>query len=233
MIFKYFLSLSPLSQRIYTALCLGTLFFGCLYAGVLPFLALLGLFLFLSLKEWFTVLRHSSFMPLKKNLWLIFGTAYIIIGFCGIAFVSQENRFYVLYFLMLIWATDIGAFFIGRALGGPKLAPHISPAKTWSGACGGIILSLSLGFIFLYVLNKPLTPVWIVLIISISVISIFGDLIESYAKRQIGIKDTGSLLPGHGGVLDRLDSPLAVGFLLSCDAIYHTGSPHFLQKFLP
>lgn len=114
----------------------------------------------------------------------------------------------VLWVMVVTWSTDIFAFFAGRSLGGPKLAPRISPAKTWSGLGGGVIGAavcgaltadwLSLGAPFLYI-GGPM-----------AILAQAGDLYESWLKRRAGVKDSGSMLPGHGGVLDRVDGLVPV-----------------------
>ena len=113
-----------------------------------------------------------------------------------------------LWAMALVWATDIGAFFAGRTIGGPKLAPAISPAKTWSGLAGGILLATLLAAGLYASDGLPLhlllaTPL-------LAVLAQAGDLFESALKRRAGVKDSGGILPGHGGVLDRLDGVVPV-----------------------
>ena len=114
--------------------------------------------------------------------------------------------------LVLTWATDTGAFFVGRTVGGPKLIPAVSPGKTISGAIGGIVTSVVVTWAYVAYALRPaaqlgLTPVGIIVFgVVISVAAQLGDLVESLLKREAGVKDSSSLLPGHGGVLDRLDS---------------------------
>jgi phosphatidate cytidylyltransferase len=114
-----------------------------------------------------------------------------------------------LFVLVAVWAADIGAFFTGRALGGRKLAPRISPGKTWSGAVGGLVAAMLSGLVMAAAyLPGGLGP-WALNLASVAgalaVLSILGDLFESWLKRRAGVKDSGTLLPGHGGVMDRLD----------------------------
>jgi phosphatidate cytidylyltransferase len=124
--------------------------------------------------------------------------------------------------LAVVWATDIGAYFAGRAIGGTKLAPAISPNKTWAGAIGGIIAAIVTGAILTIVATGPTiegdgSHVWTTLIFAsvaavLAIVAICGDLFESWLKRRAGVKDSGTLLPGHGGVMDRIDGlvPVAV-----------------------
>ncbi len=122
----------------------------------------------------------------------------------------------------VIWATDTGAFFTGRQVGGEKLAPDISPSKTWSGAIGGFGLGTLAGLV-LWLLIVPASPWWIGLALSaaISILGQAGDLTESAIKRRFRVKDSGDIIPGHGGLMDRLDS-LTFGVLF----LFVVGSLH-------
>jgi phosphatidate cytidylyltransferase len=116
---------------------------------------------------------------------------------------------WVVWLLVLIWSADIGAYFAGRAFGRRKLAPSVSPGKTWEGAVGGALLSLLMTTAGLLLMGA-FTPWWLLLIVLLVTVSVFGDLFESALKRHLGVKDSGALLPGHGGILDRIDSVIAV-----------------------
>jgi len=135
--------------------------------------------------------------------------------YCGLPVLAltflrrqEDGMLLASWTLSLVWATDIGAFFAGRTIGGPKLAPAISPAKTWSGLAGGIALATLLaGALWnaegLSIHLFAATPV-------LAVLAQGGDLFESAVKRRAGVKDSGTILPGHGGVLDRLDGLVPV-----------------------
>lgn len=120
------------------------------------------------------------------------------------------------FLLVCVWSADIIAFFTGRAIGGPKLAPSISPNKTWSGAIGGVMGAMlaggGLAAVWLAQIGGARAGMFIALAGALAAISVLGDLFESGLKRRAGVKDSGTLLPGHGGVLDRLDGlvPVAV-----------------------
>jgi len=114
----------------------------------------------------------------------------------------------VLFVLLVVWATDIGAYLIGRFGGGPRLAPRISPGKTWSGAAGGLASALAVGLGTALFSQAPLAGALFVAA-GFSVAAQAGDLLESGMKRHFGVKDSGRLIPGHGGLLDRLDGLLA------------------------
>lgn len=120
--------------------------------------------------------------------------------------VGDHNGIFALLFLCAaVWATDIGAYFAGRAIGGPKLAPIISPNKTISGALGGVICAMIAAGIIAGALGQRNLLIYLVLAAFLSVISQSGDLYESWIKRRAGIKDSGAIIPGHGGAMDRVD----------------------------
>ena len=114
----------------------------------------------------------------------------------------------MLWTLALVWATDIGAYFSGRAIGGPKLAPQYSPNKTWAGLIGGVILTAAVSFVLHIYWELPFYLV--LLSIPLAVLAQMGDLFESWLKRKAGAKDSGTIFPGHGGVMDRLDGLIPV-----------------------
>ena len=113
----------------------------------------------------------------------------------------------VLWLLLVVWATDICAFFAGRAIGGAKLAPALSPGKTWAGLAGGMLGATVVGVLATPLLGGPSTLVLAVAPV-LAVVAQIGDLFESWLKRRAGLKDTGDLIPGHGGFLDRVDGLL-------------------------
>lgn len=122
----------------------------------------------------------------------------------------------------LVWIADIAAYFAGRAWGRHKLAPAISPGKTWEGVAGALagVLLYGLAATHIAAYSPPAWPAWLLLLVALTVVSVMGDLLESLVKRQAGVKDSGAILPGHGGLLDRLDSqtstlPLAALILTS------------------
>ncbi len=141
------------------------------------------------------------------------GLAVLVLGSAALGglFGATDGFYRLLLFLLVIWAADVGAYAAGRAFGRRKLAPSISPGKTWEGVIGGqVLVALVVAALaaFDYPLARPLAPLilWAALAAAVSVV---GDLFVSLLKRQRGIKDTGTLFPGHGGVLDRFDSALA------------------------
>jgi phosphatidate cytidylyltransferase len=116
----------------------------------------------------------------------------------------------VLWLLAVVWATDIGAYAAGRSFGGPRLAPRLSPNKTWSGLIGGVVCAAVVGGSVAFFINSTIVITILLLSGILAVVAQIGDLAESMAKRHFGVKDTSGLIPGHGGLLDRLDGMLAV-----------------------
>lgn len=148
--------------------------------------------------------------------WLPGGIVYS--GLTGISLSairedSDIGLIAMIFIFAVVWATDILAYFTGRAIGGPKLAPRISPGKTWSGAIGGAVSGVIAG-VAVFLSHFSLDDVRIPLLaLALSVASQIGDLFESYIKRRFGVKDSSRLIPGHGGVMDRVD-----GLVFACFA---------------
>jgi phosphatidate cytidylyltransferase len=148
-----------------------------------------------------------------RHRWLSFGVLYL--GAAGLALLALRagpaGGGAVLFLLVIVWASDIGAYFAGRFLGGPKLAPRISPNKTWSGAAGGLVAAMLAGLAVAEALAPASLAATRVLPVAalLGLASQSGDLFESWIKRHYGVKDSSSLIPGHGGLLDRLDGVLA------------------------
>ena len=162
--------------------------------------------------------------PFVNISYTILGILYIVIPFSmlfhlGFYSESQFTNDYsfqiILGFFILLWTNDTGAYLAGKFLGKHKLLERISPKKTWEGSIGGGVLTILGGYVLsIYFTNLDLTN-WIVLAILIAVFGGLGDLVESMLKRSLNIKDSGKLLPGHGGILDRFD-----GLLLSTPFVY-------------
>jgi phosphatidate cytidylyltransferase len=137
------------------------------------------------------------------------------LGLGKLAGFVPDGQLLLLFLLVLVAAADVGAYFGGRAFGRHKLAPRVSPNKTWEGFWSGVLAAACAAAGGGWLLDKPLLP-WIGVCVVVALASVVGDLVESMFKRQAGLKDSSALLPGHGGVLDRLDSLSAAGpmFLL-------------------
>jgi phosphatidate cytidylyltransferase len=188
-----------------------------LAAGILavaehPRAALVALLLGWALTWWTAARMRGAEAPRQPAGWLAAGVLYI--GLAGIALIelrhdNQAGRANVLFLFLVVWASDIGAYMAGRAFGGPKLLPAVSPNKTWSGAAGGLAASVLVGVAAAAVLAPGGASRAAAVAAMLGVMAQSGDLLESWIKRRFDVKDTSSLIPGHGGLLDRLDGVLA------------------------
>jgi phosphatidate cytidylyltransferase len=161
-----------------------------------------------------TVVVKNSF-TFDDAAFAILGTLYIGVGFYYFIETRSEGLAFVVYALLVVWFTDSGAYFTGRKIGKRKLWPEISPNKTVEGFVGGIIWAIAVALVLNYFvdLDKSILVIAIVTI-GASVFGQLGDLVESALKRHFNVKDSGHILPGHGGILDRFDSILFVMPLL-------------------
>lgn len=192
--------------RLASALVMAPISLLCVYLGGLYFFGFILFAYAVCLYEW----QRMSMRTSKK--WLMLFAGYVYFTLCYGLFINvrlEDSGFQLIVFLFVcVWSCDIGAFFTGKFFGGPKCVPKISPNKTWSGVFGGAALSVLLGHLFAYLFLSEHYNVFYVTQISIVIAfaAMLGDLVISYAKRLADIKDTGSIIPGHGGVLDRIDS---------------------------
>jgi phosphatidate cytidylyltransferase len=192
-----------LGTRILSAAVLGAVAFACLWQGGFVFSAFVMLAGLVMKKEWDALITQPSTI-LRAG-----GYAYVILPCASLIWLrSLENAgtAVTLALIAVISATDIGAYFVGRRFGRHKLSPAISPGKTWEGLAGGIIAATLAALLLSSAIPVPHTRgsiFWIAPFIAL--LAQAGDLFESSLKRRAGVKDSGSLLPGHGGLLDRLD----------------------------
>lgn len=155
-------------------------------------------------------------LVLGQGSWTTVGLAYAGLSGISLALLRGSDKaglVAILFLFAVVWATDILAYFVGRAVGGPKLAPAISPGKTWSGAIGGTICGMIAGLAVAAAGGADLF-VMVPVVLLLSVVSQIGDLFESWVKRRHGVKDSSHLIPGHGGVMDRVDGLVAAAFAL-------------------
>jgi phosphatidate cytidylyltransferase len=192
--------------RIVSALILGPLVLAALWFGF-PWIDILAAIAApIMVSECVTLTRRH---PVRRG----FAIVYVLAALIALLWLRHQpgsGRETVLWIVAIVWATDIGAYFLGTIAGGVKLAPRISPGKTWSGLIGGMcwaaVASAGIGWGFEQGATFALAGIGAVL----AVVAQMGDLLESAAKRSVGVKDSGSLIPGHGGVLDRVDGLIAV-----------------------
>jgi len=161
--------------------------------------------------EWSQMTYH------KNNLWKLAGIPYILIPCLSLLWIIElepddfsamqiNGTSTVISIFVLVWANDIGGYIFGKLIGAPKLAPKISPNKTWAGFVGGIICAMAIA---------PLLSEKLVIAAIVAMIASAGDLLESWMKRRCKVKDSGSIIPGHGGLLDRVDGILLVATIIA------------------
>ncbi|MGA8612134.1 MAG: phosphatidate cytidylyltransferase, partial [Xanthobacteraceae bacterium] len=164
--------------------------------------------------------------PPGRRAWASGGVIYAGVAFLGPALLRRDAEFGFAAFLFLavtVWMTDILAYFVGRAVGGPLLWPQVSPKKTWSGALGGLAGGVVGGTLVAYASGVGSLGTAIVAL-GLSALSQAGDLFESAVKRRFGTKDTGRLIPGHGGLMDRLDSFVVAALAAVLIGVLHQGT---------
>ena len=151
--------------------------------------------------------------------WRLFGFFYCLLPAVSLLWIRERAEYegvgegfdLLIWVFLVVWATDIGAYFAGRAIGGPKLAPSISPNKTIAGLVGGVICAALMAGAWVYYVGLPAKLLWLAVLFGAA--AQLGDLFESGLKRKAGVKDSGTWLPGHGGLLDRLDGLVPVAIL--------------------
>lgn len=157
----------------------------------------------------------------------LFGVLYIALPALALVTIRGVDKIGALATILLfaaVWATDIGAYFAGKTIGGAKLAPSISPGKTWSGAIGGLAAAAIAGAIMASIVGHTSTLSLCLFAVVLSAASQVGDLFESATKRQAGVKDSSRLIPGHGGVLDRIDGLVFAATVAFAVGLIRSGS---------
>ena len=199
-----------LQKRILSSVFLIPVSFFFIIQGSYTFIFFLSLIFLVTGSEWFKMTKN-------KDLLRIFGLFFLFFSFFSSVYLRQYIGLNFFLFLITVCIfTDIGGYFFGKTIKGPKLT-KISPKKTYSGVFGSFLISLLLGLIYIKYLGKKIRIILetdpafiIILILFISLVSQIGDLIISYFKRKAKLKDTGKILPGHGGFLDRIDGIIFV-----------------------
>jgi phosphatidate cytidylyltransferase len=175
----------------------------------------------LALAWWVLAFIWTFFFPtpIAKTVAWLCGILVIVPAYVALDWLYQISPWTLLFMLLIVWLADIGAYFAGKTFGRVKLAPHISPGKTWEGAIGGLLAVIALIGIESLWLDFPVSSI-IPLAIAVAVISVIGDLTVSMFKRTAGVKDSGTLFPGHGGLLDRADAIMAAAPVFSLGLIW-------------
>lgn len=222
---------SGLGLRALSSLLLAPLIIAAVIAGGWWFMALIALTALVSLYEWYGLAKPGKYAFGV----LLLGLVYLSLSFMsyvGLRFAFDCGAWLALAVVLCVWGSDIGGYFAGKFIGGPKMAPKLSPKKTWAGLAGAMLSSgLVLAglhqvgpYLFKYIntdtgLIVPETWVPVLLVGALlGLVGQIGDVSISFLKRRVGLKDTGNLIPGHGGLLDRIDALLLVGpvFLILC-----------------
>jgi phosphatidate cytidylyltransferase len=187
-------------------------------AGIVAFLGITALW-------WFLALLWVAFASQRGGRLAagLAGIAVLVpatVGLGRLALVEPRGQLLLLFLIVLIAAADVGAYFGGRAFGRRKLAPLVSPGKTWEGFFAGMLAAGAAAWAAAPIFGQPVLP-WLAVCLLVAQVSVVGDLVESMFKRHVGLKDSGGLLPGHGGVLDRIDgfTAAAPAFLLGLHLI--------------
>ncbi|UXZ05131.1 phosphatidate cytidylyltransferase [Moraxella nasicaprae] len=196
----------------------------------------------LSVPVWVLAAKWVKDYPAKENwygkrLWTM-GVIILVSAITAMYALWQLSAWWLLYVFVLVWCADSGAYFVGRKFGKTKLAPNVSPNKSLEGLYGGVATaSLVAVGVGLYLgLDMATLLVFLALSAVVVGVSVLGDLFESMLKRRAGVKDSGTILPGHGGVLDRIDSllsatPIFAFGILICDWLGIKFTPHFVMAY--
>ena len=235
---------ADLRLRVISGVVMSALVLGALWAGDYVWRAFVALVAGAALWEWSKLAQAIAKSDVARTAWFFGGVVYVGIAAVALIYLRAipfEGRTVVLTVVSMVIATDVGAYFAGRAIGGPKIAPRISPSKTWAGLAGGM-LGAGLVLVGAQVLPRwlnlrhfceageprfgfdgPICPIafpWHDVLLALAVggvvaiIAQAGDFFESWLKRKAGVKDSGWIIPGHGGVFDRVDGLLAVCFVM-------------------
>jgi phosphatidate cytidylyltransferase len=173
-------------------------------------------------------LFHDSETPLRNVATTLMGIFYVaypmaLMLFIPILITGEWQPESFLFYLFIVWGNDVFAYLTGITIGKHKMAPRISPKKSWEGFAGGIVGAMAMGALGSYVVGGHL-GMWLGLAVVVAITSVFGDLVESMFKREAGVKDSGKIIPGHGGILDRFDallisSPFAFAYLVGASIL--------------
>jgi phosphatidate cytidylyltransferase len=195
---------ADLRLRVASALVLAPVALACVWFGGIAWYALV-------VAAGLGVCWEWSRMCRGRVVALLAGLGYVVLAMVALAWLRADpagGRPALIFLVAVVWCSDIGAYLAGRLIGGRKLAPSISPGKTWSGAAGGLLAAVAGAEVVAALWNGRPGPAMLAAIV-LGVASQLGDLLESAVKRRFGVKDSSHLIPGHGGLLDRLDGLMA------------------------
>jgi len=206
-------NLSDLEKRVASSIILIPLTLYAIFISKALFLLLILSVAIIASFEWNNLTRSDEKNKNKKK-WFLIGFLYILIPLYSVMELRFIDKNIILWLFFVVWSTDIFAYFIGKNLGGPKLIPSISPNKTWSGLIGGMVSAAIIGLLSTLMFEGGILFFMITSAL-LAVIAQIGDLFESKVKRIFGVKDSGTIIPGHGGILDRID-----GLMFAAPAVF-------------
>ncbi len=206
--------MSEFARRTLVAVLLIAVALGAAALGGYVFASLVALASCVMFYEWRRMVAGWGFE------WQVAGFVYALVPALALLWIRERSPVgleLLLWVFITSWSVDIGAYFAGRTIGGPRLAPAISPNKTWAGLIGGMLAAALFGGLWAWLLQLP--SILILLAAPFAAAAQGGDLFESWLKRRAGVKDSGHWLPGHGGALDRLDGLVVVAILTAAAMI--------------
>lgn len=203
--------LAGLKQFWQRLLYVGLLWWGFSLAQILPNLLILWISFIWWLIAYYLVVKYPNIREFFTDKWLtkcVMGYLILVPVMQAIVYLHKLSPVYVLFVLCIVWAADVGAYFVGMKWGKTRLAPEVSPKKSREGLYGGLGLALLVALVFGMIAKVSWDKIflWGILVVVIVIFAVLGDLFESVMKRIAGVKDSGQWLPGHGGILDRIDS---------------------------
>jgi phosphatidate cytidylyltransferase len=196
-----------LLQRAKSAIVIVILSVLCIYAGGIISILFFSICFGIAIKEWWQIVQNFS----QRYIHFALGFMYIFCGLFFLAFNAFCGHYEkVLQLSMMVWTVDVVAYICGNLIGGPKICIRISPRKTWSGLIGGVLAGSIVGILEFNIVYSLL----------LCITAQLGDFLESFYKRKANIKDSGTLIPGHGGILDRIDGLIATSFVVFIVSIF-------------
>ena len=213
---------SELGVRVLSAVVMIAITGIALWLGGWPFAAFVALVAVGVFWEWWDMVLRFAKHPIARILWIAAGLVYLFVAAVALIELREDSLAVACQLLLIVIAVDVGAYFAGRTIGGPRIAPKVSPSKTWAGLAGGIVAASAAHAAVMPWTDPDFSTLSAGAIAGFSllggalvaVIAQFGDFFESRMKRKAGIKDSGSLIPGHGGLFDRVDGLVAVLFVV-------------------
>ena len=217
-----------LKKRIISAAILAPIVIGIVWVGGTLFSMLMLIAAVIMAFEWCNITcmgNNNPVDPKQKQLWMSVGIAYIVISILSLMYIRSlvRGEMAVFFLLLTVWVVDIAAYFSGKLIGGPKILPAISPKKTWAGLIGGMLAAGCVNSVIGLFVGSPTLGMFI-FGASLAVISQMGDFFESWVKRRFHVKDSGGLIPGHGGLLDRVDGLTTTAPLIALMAAMNGGA---------